>query len=165
MLRVFGVVLLAAVAVPAAVASGPQSLRLARPADVSPSAGSPNENWQLLAVDGRRRSSLLLRIDWLRGGGTVNLTSAELTYWPTVPQSGIEETFSDLGTEPTAGPGVAVRGISITYRAGRWTLALDQGPRRVRLVLTNTRPGVTATRWPIGEVGSPPQWLATFDWS
>ena len=111
------------------------------------------------------RSSLLLRLDWLRGGGKVNLTSAELTYWPTVPQTGVEATFWDLGTAPIAGPGVAVRGISIRYRAGRWRFALDKGPRRVRLVLTNPCPGVTATHRPIGEAGSPPQWLETFDWS
>jgi hypothetical protein len=164
--RVTGLLVLVAVLAAAAVASiarGPAVLRLAEPADATPRSGyaATTQVWRLLTTDASSRSLLLLTVD-----GSDSSTAAQLTYWPTVPQRGLSQTFHDLGS-PGRAPGFSVRGISLSNAGGRWKLALDEGTVKLRLTLSLVRRGATATDWPVGTATGPgsPTYRSTFDWS
>ena len=169
MRRVPGVVALAAVLTAALVSAafarpfGPTLLRAARAADAAPQVGAnvQTQSWQVVAIDPRSHSVLLLTV-----GGSASQTAAQLSYWPTVPHTGYSDTYHDLGPPGTA-PGFSARGLSLAYARGRWTLALDQGTVRLNLTFAAVRPGATATGWPVGQVTGPgtPAYLSTFDWA
>jgi hypothetical protein len=155
MLRVLGVMTaFGALAAAAWAANGPTSLRLARPADATPrsGAGVQTQEWQVLATDARTHSSFLLTMD-----GIGSQSAAQLSYWPTVPQSGYSEIFHDLGPIGSA-PGFSAHGLSLSYASGQWTLVLDQGTVQAKLTFAGVVPGAAALGWPVG--GS-----STFNWA
>lgn len=164
MLRVLGVsALAAAVLATAAGAAGPRALREARPGDAAPQTGPTvlTQLWHLVAIDPRAQAALDLRIDSL--GST---SGAQLQYWPGRPQQGFSQMFYDLG--PIGGaPGIAVRGLSLAFGGGRWTLHFDQGNAKGTLTFSAVQPGAAASSWPLGVISGPgtPTYLSTYDWA
>jgi hypothetical protein len=152
--RLAALVLLAALAaIPSASAArGPESLRRARPADVLATAGSPREDWTVVAVNPATHETLVVGVNFLRNQLTPDVEwSAGLSYYAKMPKLAALGAVADVFAPRRVSGlvGFAFSNEKLAYAGGKWTLDFDEQGARLRLVLSNVTSGITATKWPI----------------